>query len=113
VGSPYILGHPPVRQTPGVPVIGWVTSGGRHPRPLAWAAAPEAAGATPTTVSAMRLSGPERAETPPHIWGSPTENPDEPKKMAYGFRNREHFKTAIYFHCGGLDLYPVTHGEAG
>ena len=22
------------------------------------------------------------------------------------FRNREHFKTAIYFHCGGLDLYP-------
>ena len=32
------------------------------------------------------------------------------KKMAYGFRNREHFKTAIYFHCGGLQLYPVTHG---
>ena len=28
------------------------------------------------------------------------------KKMAYGFRNLEHFKTAIYFHCGGLDLYP-------
>lgn len=28
------------------------------------------------------------------------------KKMAYGFRNREHFKIAIYFHCGGLDLYP-------
>ncbi len=26
-----------------------------------------------------------------------------------GFRNREHFKTAIYFHCGGLQLYPVTH----
>jgi transposase len=35
------------------------------------------------------------------------------KKMAYGFRNREHFKTAIYFHCGGLDLYPATHGKAG
>jgi transposase len=31
------------------------------------------------------------------------------KKMAYGFRNREHFKTAIYFHCGGLQLHPVTH----
>ena len=31
------------------------------------------------------------------------------KKRAYGFRNREHFKTAIYFHCGGLQLYPVTH----
>lgn len=28
------------------------------------------------------------------------------KKMAYGFRNKEHFKTAIFFHCGGLDLYP-------
>jgi transposase len=25
---------------------------------------------------------------------------------ARGFRNRENFKTAIYFHCGGLDLYP-------
>lgn len=31
------------------------------------------------------------------------------KKMAYGFRNRDNFKTAIFFHCGGLDLYPVTH----
>ena len=31
------------------------------------------------------------------------------KKMAYGYRNREHFKTAIYFHCGGLNLYPATH----
>jgi transposase len=31
------------------------------------------------------------------------------KSMAYGFRNREHFKTAIFFHCGGLDLYPATH----
>lgn len=28
------------------------------------------------------------------------------KQMACGFRNIEHFKTAIYFHCGGLDLYP-------
>jgi transposase len=28
------------------------------------------------------------------------------KKMAYGFQNKEHFKTAIYFHCGGLDMYP-------
>ena len=32
------------------------------------------------------------------------------KKMANGFRNRDNFKTAIYFHCGGLDLYPdMTH----
>lgn len=35
------------------------------------------------------------------------------KKMAYGFRNTEHFKTAIYFHCGGLQLYPATHGIPG
>ena len=35
------------------------------------------------------------------------------RKKAYGFRNREHFKTAIYFHCGGLNLYPVTHKKVG
>ena len=28
------------------------------------------------------------------------------KRMACGFRNIDHFKTAIYFHCGGLDLDP-------
>jgi transposase len=28
---------------------------------------------------------------------------------ARGFRNRANFKTAIYFHCGGLELYPQTH----
>ena len=27
------------------------------------------------------------------------------KKTARGFRNVDHFKTAIYSHCGGLDLY--------
>ena len=27
---------------------------------------------------------------------------------ARGFRNRENFKTAIYFHCGGLNLHPTT-----
>lgn len=30
------------------------------------------------------------------------------KRRACGFRNRERFRTAIYFHCGGLDLYPAT-----
>jgi transposase len=30
------------------------------------------------------------------------------KYTARGFRNRENFKTAIYFHCGGLDLLPAT-----
>jgi len=31
------------------------------------------------------------------------------QKMAYGFRNKEHFRTAIYFHCGDLQLYPEIH----
>ena len=26
---------------------------------------------------------------------------------SYGYRNRDHLKTAIFFHCGGLDLYPA------
>lgn len=34
------------------------------------------------------------------------------KKRAYGFRNKENFKTAIYFHCGGLDLYPASVGAS-
>ena len=34
------------------------------------------------------------------------------KKMASGYRNKENFKTAIFFHCGGLDLYPTTHAKA-
>lgn len=28
------------------------------------------------------------------------------KRMACGFRNLENFRNAIYFHLGGLDLYP-------
>ena len=28
------------------------------------------------------------------------------KRMACGFRNRAHYCTAIYFHCGGLNLFP-------
>lgn len=35
------------------------------------------------------------------------------KKRAQGFRNRNHFKTAIFFHCGGLQLHPLTHGVPG
>ena len=36
------------------------------------------------------------------------------QKRACGFRNRDHFKTAIYFDRGGLNLYPsaVTLGKA-
>jgi transposase len=28
------------------------------------------------------------------------------KRDARGFRNRDRFRQAIYFHLGGLDLYP-------
>lgn len=28
------------------------------------------------------------------------------KRLACGYRNRAHYRTAIYFHCGGLDLLP-------
>ena len=28
------------------------------------------------------------------------------KRMACGFRNRAHYRIAIYFHCGGLDIFP-------
>jgi transposase len=31
------------------------------------------------------------------------------KRMACGFRNRERFRNAIYFHLGGLDMSPATH----
>ena len=27
-------------------------------------------------------------------------------KRAFGYRNRERFKTAVWFHCGGLQLAP-------
>jgi transposase len=30
------------------------------------------------------------------------------KRMACGYRNRDNFRNAIYFHLGGLDLYPET-----
>ncbi len=29
------------------------------------------------------------------------------KRLACGFRNRSHYRTAIYFHCGGLKLFPL------
>jgi transposase len=37
------------------------------------------------------------------------------QKRACGFRNRDNFKIAIYFHCGGLNLFPArpTHGIVG
>ena len=33
------------------------------------------------------------------------------KKKAHGFKSFENFRTAIFFHCGGLKLYPATHGN--
>jgi len=37
------------------------------------------------------------------------------QKRACGYRNPNHFKIAVYFHCGGLNLYPalVTHTKPG
>jgi transposase len=37
------------------------------------------------------------------------------QKRAFGYRNPDHFKIAVYFHCGGLDLYPsaLTHRKVG
>jgi transposase len=37
------------------------------------------------------------------------------QKRACGFRNPDNFKIAVYFHCGGLNLYPAraTHSKAG
>lgn len=37
------------------------------------------------------------------------------QKRACGYRNPNHFKIAVYFQCGGLNLYPtaVTHTKAG
>lgn len=37
------------------------------------------------------------------------------QKRACGYRNPEHFKIAVYFHCGGLNLYPtaMTHTKVG
>jgi len=35
------------------------------------------------------------------------------KRDACGYRNRERFRNAIYFHCGGLDLYPSALSNRG
>jgi transposase len=37
------------------------------------------------------------------------------QKRACGYRNPDHFKIAVYFHCGGLNLYPTlgTHTKVG
>ena len=34
-------------------------------------------------------------------------NIQQVKRRSRGFRSRDRFREAIYFHCGGLDLYPV------
>jgi transposase len=37
------------------------------------------------------------------------------QKRACGYRNPNHFKIAVYYHCGGLNLYPssVAHTKVG
>jgi len=58
-----------------------------------------------------------------HLWGITNATGESPnaiiqriKRAACGFRNRDRFRNAIYFHLGGLDLYPasagVTHTKA-
>jgi len=34
------------------------------------------------------------------------------KRRACGFRSRDRFRTAIYFHLGGLDLRPAAHTDS-
>jgi transposase len=52
-----------------------------------------------------------------HITNSVTEGLNSKiqtvKQMACGFRNREHYRKAILFHCGGLDLYARDSSESG
>ena len=38
---------------------------------------------------------------------------EESRKRPDGFGNRDHLKTAIFFHCGGLKLYPVQGTKKG
>jgi hypothetical protein len=35
----------------------------------------------------------------------------ERSKNDLRLRNKEHFKTAVYFHCGGLQMYRATQGK--
>ena len=35
------------------------------------------------------------------------------QKMAYGFRNKSHCRTAVLFRCGGPSLYPRTPDNPG
>jgi hypothetical protein len=41
-----------------------------------------------------------------HLRGAQLED-RRSKKNAFGFHNRQHMKRAIFFHCGGLALYPT------
>src|SRR5262249_52387688 len=62
----------------------------------------DAARAPGQRVDVLRPSNYQR-----HERGTQLQDPSG-KKNAYGYRNRENRKTAIFFHCGGLNLYPVT-----
>ena len=46
-----------------------------------------------------------------HLWGIINAIIQRLKSKACGYRNRENFRNAIYFHLGGLDLYPTRIGE--
>jgi hypothetical protein len=72
VGSPYIFGYPwCARRQASRSLVGSLPVN-ENPRPFAWVAAPEAAGAKPITASATRLSGPgTREESLPTFGGHP------------------------------------------
>ena len=53
----------------------------------------------------MSWSGPARRGRP-RSWTMSL--PRLTPRLARGYRNREHFKTSIYLHLGGLQLYPAT-----
>jgi len=50
---------------------------------------------------------------PWYRWATHSRLPPVIKNAACGFRRFENFKTAIFFHCGGLQLYPLTHAKPG
>ena len=81
----------------------------------------------PTAIPILRLSSdyPCLVDVPRTLYATGTEIPGQVsvtnavseglnsriqwvKATAGGFRNQQNFITAIYFHCGGLDLDPET-----
>lgn len=69
--------------------------------------------ATDAKFTALRKSASGQARLLNFI-RSPLLTPSRAKVTACGYRNASRFKVAVYFHCGGLDLWPRrwTHSKA-